>query len=159
MTTHHTHHKHDHTACVSHALSEAEQLCAERGVRLTDTRKRVLELVWGSHKAAKTYDILAVLEKENSAAKPPTVYRALDFLLEQGLVHKVESLRAFVGCSHPEQKHICHFLICDECEQVTESCDNAIADAVEKRARSVGFSVRRQHLEVHGLCNECGRRQ
>ena len=91
---------HDHSRCVSHALAEAEAICARQGLRLTALRKRVLELVWASHKPLGAYDILGVLSDEDGRrAAPPTVYRALDFLLENGLVHRIASLNAFVGCS------------------------------------------------------------
>jgi Fur family zinc uptake transcriptional regulator len=93
---------HDHSHCVHSALSEADTLCAQKGLRLTALRRRVLELVWQSHKPLGAYDILAVLsEQDGRRAAPPTVYRALDFLLENGLVHRISSLNAFVGCVHP----------------------------------------------------------
>src|SRR3546814_13619005 len=96
---------HDHDHCVSHALAEADSLCARQGVRLTALRKRVLELVWQSHKPLGAYDILAQLtEQDGRRAAPPTVYRALDFLLENGLVHRIASLNAFIGCNHPEHR-------------------------------------------------------
>ena len=97
---------HDHSHCVTHALGEAESLCTKSGVRLTDLRRRVLELVWQSHKPLGAYDILAVLsEQDGRRAAPPTVYRALDFLLENGLVHRIASLNAFIGCNHPGHAH------------------------------------------------------
>ena len=93
---------HDHSRCVAEALAEAEALCAKQGTRLTTLRKRVLELVWASHKPLGAYDILGVLSEEDGRrAAPPTVYRALDFLLENGLVHRIASLNAFIGCVHP----------------------------------------------------------
>jgi len=90
---------HDHSRCVSHALAEAETICARQGLRLTALRKRVLELVWASHKPLGAYDILGVLSDEDGRrAAPPTVYRALDFLLENGLVHRIASLNAITDC-------------------------------------------------------------
>jgi Fur family zinc uptake transcriptional regulator len=146
---------HDHRHCVRDALRMAEEICAADGGRLTAVRRRVLELVWQSHKPAKTYDLLAMLEKESSAAKPPTVYRALDFLAQHGLVHKLESVRAYVGCSHPADAHTCYFLICDACGQVEECCDEAIVGAVAARAKKAGFAIARQQLEAHGTCRAC----
>lgn len=88
---------HDHSRCVTHALTEAESICTRQGLRLTALRKRVLELVWHSHKPLGAYDILGVLSEEDGRrAAPPTVYRALDFLLENGLVHRIASLNAFI---------------------------------------------------------------
>jgi len=89
---------HDHASCVAAAVATAEKLCQERGLRFTSIRCRVLELVWGSHKPIGAYDILEVLGKESESAAPPTVYRALEFLIEAGLVHRLDSLNAFIGC-------------------------------------------------------------
>ena len=147
---------HDHDHCVSHALAEADSLCARQGVRLTALRKRVLELVWQSHKSLGAYDILAVLsEQDGRRAAPPTVYRALDFLLENGLVHRIASLNAFIGCNHPEHPHQGQFLICRLCHTAIELERPAIAEAIDSAAGSVGFSVEGQTVEVVGLCSNC----
>ena len=94
---HHQLSEHNHSECVSEALGTAEQLCIERGVQLTPIRNKVLELIWESHKAVKAYELLDRIKPLKEAAKPATIYRALDFLIEQGLIHRVESLNAFVG--------------------------------------------------------------
>lgn len=147
---------HDHSRCVSHALAEAEALCARQGVRLTALRKRVLELVWQSHKPLGAYDILGVLSEEDGRrAAPPTVYRALDFLLENGLVHRIASLNAFVGCNQPEHAHQGQFLICRHCHAAIELEQAAISQAIVASAREVGFSVEGQTVEVVGLCAGC----
>ncbi|MCQ4324942.1 Fur family transcriptional regulator [Stutzerimonas stutzeri] len=147
---------HDHDHCVSHALAEADSLCARQGVRLTALRRRVLELVWQSHKPLGAYDILAVLsEQDGRRAAPPTVYRALDFLLENGLVHRLASLNAFIGCNHPEHPHQGQFLICRHCHTAIELEQPAIAEAIDAAARSVGFAVEGQTVEVVGLCATC----
>lgn len=91
--------EHDHRKCVSEALDTAAQLCVVRGVQLTPIRQQVLELIWESHKAVKAYELLDRIKLLMNAAKPATIYRVLDFLIEQGLIHRVESLSAFVGCS------------------------------------------------------------
>ena len=93
---------HDHAQCIDAALDKAADLCSRRGARLTKLRRRVLELVWQGHAAVKAYDLLGALDRGAGAAKPPTVYRALDFLIAHGLVHRLESLNAFVGCPAPE---------------------------------------------------------
>ena len=93
---------HDHRRCVADALDKAEALCSDRGARLTKLRCRVLELVWNSHAPIGAYDVLRRLSQEHQSAAPPTVYRALDFLLEQGLIHRIESLNAYIGCPVPE---------------------------------------------------------
>ena len=147
---------HDHDHCVSHALAEADSLCARQGVRLTALRKRVLELVWQSHRPLGAYDILAVLsEQDGRRAAPPTVYRALDFLLENGLVHRIASLNAFIGCNHPELPHQGQFLICRTCHTAIELEQAAVAAAIDEAARSVNFSVEAQTVEVVGLCATC----
>jgi len=147
---------HDHDHCVSHALAEADSLCARQGVRLTALRKRVLELVWQSHKPLGAYDILAVLsEQDGRRAAPPTVYRALDFLLENGLVHRIASLNAFIGCNHPEHPHQGQFLICRHCHTAIELERPAIAEAIDSAAGSAGFTVEGQTVEVVGLCSNC----
>ncbi len=147
---------HDHSRCVSHALAEAEGLCARQGLRLTALRKRVLELVWQSHKPLGAYDILGVLSEEDGRrAAPPTVYRALDFLLENGLVHRIASLNAFVGCNQPEHAHQGQFLICRHCHAAIELEQAAISDAIIASAGEVGFSVESQTVEVVGLCAGC----
>ncbi|MEX6500517.1 zinc uptake transcriptional repressor Zur [Pseudomonas zhanjiangensis] len=147
---------HDHSRCVSQALAEAESICARQGVRLTALRKRVLELVWQSHKPLGAYDILAVLSEEDGRrAAPPTVYRALDFLLENGLVHRIASLNAFVGCNRPEHAHQGQFLICRQCHAAIELEQAAISQAIVAAAAAVGFSVDSQTVEVVGLCAGC----
>lgn len=147
---------HDHSHCVSSALAEAQSLCAQRGVRLTALRLRVLELVWHNHKPLGAYDILAVLsETDGRRAAPPTVYRALDFLQENGLVHRLASLNAFVGCSHPEHPHQGQFLICRTCHTSIELEQSSISAAITSSAAHVGFSVESQTVEVLGLCANC----
>ena len=131
-------------------------LCAQKGLRLTALRRRVLELVWQSHKPLGAYDILAVLsEQDGRRAAPPTVYRALDFLLDNGLVHRISSLNAFVGCSHPEQPHQGQFLICRQCHAAIELDQDDISAAIVRSAASVGFSVESQTVEIVGLCASC----
>ena len=135
--------RHRHTRCVGRALSEAESVCRDRGARLTRLRRRVLELVWSGHTAVKAYDILAQLSRDEKPAKPPTVYRALEFLMAQGLVHRVDSLNAFVGCSLPSEPHNAQFMICDDCGEVSEMDQPAIRRAVSRGAADAGFTVKR----------------
>ena len=147
---------HDHSHCVRDALAEAEALCARDGLRLTALRKRVLELVWASHKPLGAYDILGVLSEEDGRrAAPPTVYRALDFLLENGLVHRIASLNAFIGCVHPGELHQGQFLICKACHAAIELELPAISQSIVAGAAAVGFAVESQTVEVVGLCAGC----
>ncbi|EPM67522.1 zinc uptake regulation protein [Pseudomonas syringae pv. theae ICMP 3923] len=147
---------HDHSHCVHSALAEAETLCTQQGLRLTTLRRRVLELVWQSHKPLGAYDILAVLSEEDGRrAAPPTVYRALDFLLENGLVHRIASLNAFTGCNHPTHVHQGQFLICRLCHAAIELQHPAISSAVVDAAAGVGFAVEGQTVEIVGVCAGC----
>jgi Fur family zinc uptake transcriptional regulator len=146
---------HDHARCIDAALDKAAELCARRGARLTRLRRRVLELVWRRHAAVKAYDLLGELDRGASAAKPPTVYRALDFLIAHGLVHRLESLNAFVGCPEPEAPHDGQFLICSACGAVSEFAAPAIHRAIAGQAADLGFAVRQQTIEVRGICQRC----
>lgn len=152
-------HTHDHSVCIDSAIAEAERLCAANGSRFTDLRRRILIMIWQGHKAVKAYDLLDKLANEGGSAKPPTVYRALDFLMAEGLVHKIESLNAYIGCPHPAESHISQFLICDNCENVEEVTTDALSDAVLSAAEDAGFKIRRQTLELHGICKQCQKRQ
>ena len=148
---------HDHNHCIDDAIARAEALCEARGIRFTDIRRHVLRLVWQDHKAVKAYDLIdklgPVMDQPN--IKPPTVYRALDFLMENGLVHKVESLNAYIGCPHPDEDHLSQFLICDKCEEVQELSVPDASTALLDAARAKQFSVDKQTVEVHGTCGKC----
>lgn len=146
---------HDHRHCLKDALDRAAALCRDRGVRLTPIRRRVLELVWGGHRPLGAYDILDALQAERSGAAPPTVYRALDFLREQGLVHRIESRNSFVGCPDPDTPHGGQFLICCTCGQAAELNDSAIDDAIRLSAARAGFVVGRRTIEIEGECPNC----
>jgi Fur family zinc uptake transcriptional regulator len=147
--------RHDHGLCIEKALSEAERLCAQRGARLTELRKRVLALVWTSHSPVGAYDVLARLSEGHGRAAPPTVYRALEFLLEHGLVHRIESLNAFVGCPHPSANHSGQFLICRDCGAAAEMDVRAVDKAISAQAAACGFAVEGKTVEVRGLCPAC----
>ena len=148
------HHVHDAAAFVA----AVERACNERGLRLTAIRARVLSLVAAAGKPIKAYDLLEqVRDGEGAgAAAPPTVYRALDFLMANGFIHKLESINAFVACHHPNSaQHSVPFLICDRCYSATELEDASIVDSLDAAARALGFAPQAQTLEVHGLCAKC----
>jgi Fur family zinc uptake transcriptional regulator len=146
---------HDHHRCVADALDRAEAICAGRGVRLTGLRRQVLELVWESHGPIGAYDLLERLRGTRRGAAPPTVYRALDFLMEQGLVHRIARLNAFIGCAHPDAPHQGQFLICTRCGIAAELDEPEIARAIERRAKALDFRIEHQTVEVTGLCPRC----
>lgn len=149
----HVHHHHHDAAGI---VREVERECTSRGLRLTPLRREVLGLVAAARKPVKAYDLLESLRDSHAGAAPPTVYRALDFLLENGFIHKLESINSFVFCQHPAEAHQVPFLICDVCEGATELCDEgAIAQMIEQQARGFGFRAKAQTLEVHGVCKGC----
>lgn len=147
---------HDHARCVRYAISDAEAICAGRGARLTKLRQRVLELIWSSHAPVGAYDLLRRLSREREKAAPPTVYRALDFLLEHGLIHRIESLNAFVGCAAPVEAHSGQFLICRRCGTAAELDDPRLRRAIARGARELSFTVESDTVEIRGLCAACG---
>ena len=146
---------HDHSGCIAKAIRTAEFVCISRGVRLTPIRRKVLELVWESHRAVKAYDLLDRIKPLEHSAKPATVYRALDFLIEQGLIHRVESLNAFIGCNCSDHRHELLLLICDRCQEVDERPAPQVMEAVSKEISQSGFAVHRKTIEIHGLCAQC----
>lgn len=148
---------HNHQQCVDDALKIADHLCTERGVQLTAIRQQVLALIWESHKAVKAYELLDRIKPLQAAAKPATIYRALDFLLAQGLIHRVESLNAFVGCSCSGHQHEQLLLICKQCEQVEERMAAGVMQVLAEEFRQAGFSAHSKAIEVHGLCRRCSR--
>jgi Fur family zinc uptake transcriptional regulator len=147
--------EHNHSQCVSEALVTAEHLCVDRGVQLTPIRHKVLELIWESHKAVKAYELLDRLKPLQQAAKPATIYRALDFLMEQGLIHRVESLNAFVGCRCSGYQHEQLLLICKHCQEVEERSAKEVMLVLSDEIKQAGFIVYSKAIEVHGLCAKC----
>ena len=147
---------HNHQLCVDQAMNLARQLCRERNSRLTQIREQVLAIIWSSHKPVGAYAILDELSQHNQRAPaPPTVYRALDFLLENNLVHRIASLNAFVGCNAPSQHHEGHFLICQGCNIAIEVEAPAINNAITDAGSRLNFTVTHQCVEVAGYCNQC----
>lgn len=146
---------HNHQHCVSQALADATAICRQQNARLTPIRERVLELIWQSHKPLGAYDILGMLGAEGHNAAPPTVYRALDFLLQHGLVHRISSLNSFIGCTQAGEHHRGMFLICRQCRNVLELAAPEVAQAVESAAESEAFLPEDITLEIAGLCPRC----
>ncbi len=147
--------EHDHRRCVADALEDAKTICAERGARLTPVRRRVLEIIWQSHRPLGAYAILEVLSGEGHSPAPPTVYRALEFLLKHGLVHRLSSLNAFIGCAHPGHPGAGQFLLCTACGTAAELNDPRIERAIERSAATEGFTSQVHTVEIRGLCPHC----
>ena len=147
--------RHDHDQCRSHGLHSAEEVCAREGLSLTPQRRRVLEILLRQHRAMGAYDLMDVMREEGRAAQPPTVYRALDFLVSNGFAHKIERLNAFVACAHPGERHKPAFLLCRACGAVAEMPARAITDAVRAAAEGLDFALERVVVEAEGLCPRC----
>jgi Fur family zinc uptake transcriptional regulator len=137
-------------------VKQIEEICAARGVRLTTQRKRVFELICASPKASSAYELLEELKQTEPQAKPPTVYRALDFLLEQGFIHRVESTNSYIQCgSCNAHKHYSHMLICDKCSNVIELVDDSLVALLVNNAEERGFTITNHVIESHGVCKSC----
>ena len=148
-------HDHDHGKCVAEALADAEAVCEAQGARLTPQRRRVLELIWRSHVPVGAYEILDAMRDGGRRADPPTVYRALEFLAALGLIHRISTRNAFIGCSHPASEHWAQVLLCDDCGQATEMELGVIAQGLADGAADLGFAVANQTVEASGLCRTC----
>lgn len=162
MTDPHTctdphHHVHD-----AHGFVDAvERACRARGLRLTPIRALVVRLIAEAGRPVKAYDLLEMVRHADTvgADAPPTVYRALDFLMANGFVHKLQSVNAFVACHHPDSaEHSVPFLICDRCHSAVELEDVDVVAQLDARAKALGFRPQAQTLEVHGLCASCAER-
>ncbi|WP_137109992.1 Fur family transcriptional regulator [Rhodobacter sp. SY28-1] len=146
---------HDHAHCSHDALERAEALTAATGARLTPVRRRALEILLEEHKALGAYDVLARLAAEGFGNQPPVAYRALEFLVEQGLAHRIQRLNAFTACVHPGEDHAPAFLICRACHTVAEAEASGARQSLEAEAARAGFQVERTTIEALGLCPNC----
>ena len=153
---------HDHQHCINDALEAAHAICQEQGAKLTQLRKQVLLLIWQSHKPLGAYTLIDMLaQSEQRRIAPPTVYRALEFLLELGLIHRINSLNAYVGCINPQshqdsaQASTNYFFICSQCSNSQEVISPLLAKNISHACADVGFSPQQQWLEVTGLCKQC----
>ncbi len=147
--------QHDHSTCIKEALSAADAYCAHENLQFTKTRRRVLELLLYEHKAIGAYDILASLDQEGLGSQPPVVYRALDFLVANGFVHKIEKLNAYSACAHPGQSHTPVFMICRKCKCVVEAKTKPLRGFLGTAAKAAGFLIERTIIEAEGLCPTC----
>ncbi|OJY25416.1 MAG: Fur family transcriptional regulator [Rhodobacterales bacterium 65-51] len=148
-------HDHDHHLCSDAVMSQAEAMLAASGARLTPVRRRVLEILLEQHRAMGAYDVLQRLAAEGFGNQPPVAYRALDFLVEQGLAHRIQRLNAFTACMHPGEAHAPAFLICQGCNTVAEAPAAPVRAALESAAADLGFTVERASVEALGLCPAC----
>jgi Fur family zinc uptake transcriptional regulator len=148
--------QHDHHRCINDALTIAQDICKSKGSRLTKLREQVLKIVWQSHKPLGAYSVMDILaEQSTRRVAPPTVYRALDFLLEHGLIHRINLLNAFVGCTRPQQQHANNFLICQDCGVAIEFSTTALDCAISSALAQFDFSLIGQSVELLGQCQQC----
>jgi len=147
---------HDHDRCATDAIAHAEAICAERAERLTPMRRRVLESLLASHAPLGAYELIDRLSVKGQRVAPITVYRALDFLRAQGLVHRIESRNAFIACVHDHATgDPVVFLICEKCGAVGEAASAAVADTIKSASRAAGFSPKTPVIEISGVCAHC----
>lgn len=147
---------HDHGRCSSDALRRAEERCGARGQKLTPTRRQVLEVLLSSHKPLGAYEIIDRAARDGARHAPITVYRALDFLIEHGLAHRIESRNAFIGCVHRhEADDLVVFLICERCGEVGEAPSQAVAESLKEATRAAGFAPKAPVIEITGICANC----
>ena len=151
---------HDHGSCTSAAIAHAETLCAARAQRLTPMRRHVLETLLASHKPLGAYEIMERLGADQSRPAPITVYRALDFLRDNGLVHRIESRNAFVACvRHHAGSDPVVFLICERCGSVGEVIGGSVAETLKASCHAAGFTPKSPVIEIAGICSHCQEQQ
>lgn len=146
---------HDHAPCAHDNLVRAEAAVEAAGARMTPVRRRALEILLSAHRAFGAYEVLDRLAADGFARQPPVAYRALEFLVEHGLAHRIRRLNAFAACMHPGQAHAPVFLICEGCHAVAEAPAAPVRAALDAVAAAAGFSVARASLEAAGTCPAC----
>ena len=148
-------HKHDHSNCQGGVLGYADERAREAGLRLTPVRRRALQILLENHRAMGAYDVLERLAADGFGDQPPVAYRALDFLVEHGLAHRIRRLNAYTACMHPQTDHAPVFMICRECDAVAEAMAQDVRASVQALASEANFSAERVNVEVLGLCPTC----
>ena len=144
--------QHNHSTCVSDGLATAETRCAAEGLRFTPVRRKVLEILLQDHRALGAYSILDRLREEGFGSQPPVAYRALDFLVANGLAHKIERLNAFIACVHTHHSHTPAFMICRLCDAVAEALSTTARGVLHDAAHATGFHIERTVIEAEGIC-------
>ncbi len=146
---------HHHTASPEAALALADAYCRERGEKLTPIRRKVLELLLASGRATKAYSLLDDMRQIHPGSAPPTVYRALDFLLSAGLVHRIESINAFAVCHDLTQCQHGVLVVCQQCGNVTELHQPKLREALIAQIEDAGYHLAGDEIELKGLCAAC----
>lgn len=149
-------HDHDHAQCVAGAVARMEACCAHKGLRLTPLRRNVMRILAQSHVPMGAYELVERLAREGDSVPPMSVYRVLDFLVAEGLAHRIESRNAFLACAHAhEADEVVVFLICERCGLTKEVSSHAVGRDLAWAARASGFTPRQRVLEIAGLCARC----
>ena len=146
---------HDHSRCVAAGMAAAEARYREEGLRFTPVRRAALEILLREHRALGAYEVLDRLNEAGFGSQPPVAYRALDFLVANGFVHRIERLNAFIACAHPGARHSPAFLICRMCESVAEARSTPSRGTLGEAARAAGFKIERTVVEALGVCPAC----
>jgi Fur family transcriptional regulator, zinc uptake regulator len=147
---------HDHGRCTAEGLAHAETVCARRARKFTPIRRQVLQALLTSHRPLGAYEVIDELARSMPRPAPITVYRALDFLMENGLVHRIESRNAFLACAHDhDATAMVAFLICDRCGLVGEIPAAPVAQSLNAAARASGFAPKLSVVEIAGTCAHC----
>ena len=150
------HQPHDHDRCIKAALASANSLCAEKNARMTTTRESVLRLLLQSHQPLGAYQLQDQLSRLlNKPVAPATIYRAVDFLLGLGLIHRIASLNAYIGCPFPNSAHSNLFMICSDCGSVAEVAHNTLNGLLQNICDRTNFTLQSQSLELFGQCPQC----
>ncbi|MDO4894944.1 Fur family transcriptional regulator [Moraxella sp.] len=158
---HNVYHEHDHNPATR--MAEAKAHCLERGVRFTPLREQVFELILEADKPMGAYDLISALQvkrqddpiKSGKNIAPPTVYRSLEFLLDEGLIHQLSSINAYVPCCHPRSQHAAAFLICNRCQKVEECSNPPVQSILDFATNDANFAVERTVIELKGICRDC----
>lgn len=141
------------------SLQSAERLCRNKGLAFTALRKQVYELVAAQSSPVSAYELLDALKTERHNAAPVTVYRALDFLLQAGLVHRIDALHAYTACEAESADHGGMLLVCDSCRQITELENPGLEQQITKTALDHQFHTAHHLIEIRGLCSDCSGHQ
>ena len=137
------------------SIQAAEQYCQENGLNFTPVRRKVLEILLQKNTAIGAYEILDLLREAGFKNQPPVAYRALEFLVQNGFAHKIEQLNSFIGCMHPGKDHSPAFMICRNCDSVSEEEALTRNFSVSQIASKAGFTVEKAVIEARGLCHSC----
>jgi Fur family zinc uptake transcriptional regulator len=145
----------NHKICLNDIENTIEKTCLERNLKFTDLRRKVFFIMSKSHRMIKAYDILAQMRKNNPSIEPPTVYRALDFLIENNFIHKINSFNSYITCYNFVSEKFCFFLICSKCGSVEENLDSRFSNLILSSVRKHKLFLQKSSLEIEGICNNC----